>query len=209
MIDAKVVRHSLGRTELSACRRLCKAAAKVPADQVIVELGSFCGRTTAWLALGAQRGGARVFAVDPWDLRDPSDIPDQPAHIERAYTNGSYRAAFPDFIEHLRSAQVENVTAIRGFSADVGRTWSGPPVGLLFHDARHTAEAVAEDVKVWAPHMAPGSLMAFHDAANPNLGVIEGAQALEHHPEWDWEGRKLYRWAKHPARRGMLVVKHA
>src|SRR5690606_15270126 len=59
---------AVGLVENPCCFRLREYAAKVPADQAIVELGAFKGRTTGWLALGASEGnGAVVHSVDPWD----------------------------------------------------------------------------------------------------------------------------------------------
>src|SRR5690606_14324104 len=58
-----------GYTTDGGCDRLAQLAAEIPADQAIVELGVYLGRSLAALATGAQQGhGAHVWGVDPWDL---------------------------------------------------------------------------------------------------------------------------------------------
>ena len=70
-----------GQVELAACQLLRDLAARVPADQAIVELGAFAGRSTGWLLLGAQDGhGAHVTTVDPWE-RYAGDYYDYPEYL--------------------------------------------------------------------------------------------------------------------------------
>jgi predicted O-methyltransferase YrrM len=49
-------------------------------------------------------------------------------------------------------------------SQEVGRTWAGPPVDLVFIDGDHSPEACREDWDVWHPHVRAGGTVAFHDA---------------------------------------------
>lgn len=209
-IDVDRVKAGRGLTERAACRRLRAYAAVVPASQAIVELGAFQGRTTAWLALGASEGnGAKVTSIDPWDL-GAGDLPDWYAQSEKGYREGGYAepATLSAFRQHLRDCGVgELVTPVRGYSDTIGAGWQGQPVGLLWHDALHTAEAVTADLEAWAPHLAPRAIVALHDAGNPHLGVVAGAAQVLDRPEFDWEGRRVYRWRKHPDKRGMLVVR--
>lgn len=136
----------------------------VPADLAIVELGSFKGKSTCFLASGAVHGnGAHVYAFDAWDLPDNE--------------TGRFGFAEPG-VRNTFDAQVarmglsEQVTATRAHSADAGRTWLGPPVGLLYVDGDHTAKGVRRDVDAWLGHLAPGGLIAFDDYGTPrNPGV--------------------------------------
>jgi predicted O-methyltransferase YrrM len=56
-------------------------------------------------------------------------------------------------------------------SQEVGRTWPGPAVDLVFIDGDHSPEGCREDWDVWHPHVKPGGAVAFHDA---RLGRPEG-----------------------------------
>jgi len=211
VVNATAVAAGDGLTERAACRRLRRLAAQVPAGQTIVELGAYKGRTTAWLALGASEGdGATVVSVDPWDLRADDDWPAGYAQVEPAYATGVYSQSgtFTAYRDHLRACgALMRVWTVRGFAAEVGHGWQGQPVGLLWHDAEHTADAVADDLTAWLPHLAPGAVVALHDAGNPLMGVMAGAKRVLNNPDFDWRHRKLYRWRKDPTRRGMLVVR--
>lgn len=198
-----------GLTERAVCRALRRHAARVPAEQAIVELGAYRGRTTGWLALGSSEGhGASVWSVDPWDLR--TDLPSYADELEAGYATGTYASSetFADYCAHLVACgAVGPVTPVRGFANVVGLEWTGPPVGLLFHDAEHSVEAVAADLSAWAPHVAPGGLVVLHDACEARLGVVEGARRVLDAPGWDWNGRTILKWSKHPRRRGALFVR--
>src|SRR5690606_17903989 len=137
-------------------------------DQAIVELGAFCGRSTGWLLLGAQDGcGAHVTTVDPWE-RYTGDYY-TPAH--------GYLDARAAFEAHMSAIGVspEQHTVIQSTALEAALAWSGPPVGLLWHDAEHSTEAVARDLSAWLPHLAPSATVVLHDAGNPEMGVVRGA----------------------------------
>lgn len=150
---------------------LAALAAAVPADWAIVELGSFKGRSTSFLAHGAKSGlGAHVFAVDAWDL-------DGNVTGRFGFAEPSTRAAFEAQIRSVRLWS--KVTPVRSFSADAGRAWPGPAVGLLYVDADHAEAAVRADFEAWRPHLAPGAVVAFDDYGTPrNPGVAIAVDEL-------------------------------
>lgn len=51
------------------------------------------------------------------------------------------------------------------------------PIDAVFVDAIHTQEAVFEDLALWAPRVRPGGLVAGHDYAFGNEGVVEAVHA--------------------------------
>lgn len=216
MIDAAAVQDfaiAVGAVERAVCRRLQQLARLVPAEQAIVELGTHKGRTAGFLALGAEKGrGATVTVVDPWELRAFDSWPEgyfRPSVIEdygKASTYDAFRAHMVRCGIDAKARGRAQVEIRKGFAANVGARWE-KPVGLLWHDAEHTAEAVAEDLAVWAPHVVPGGWIVLHDAGNPGFGVEEGASKVLDAPGWDWAGRELLRWRKRPSERGALFVR--
>lgn len=149
---------------------LADFASQVPADQEIVELGVFQGRSALQLAWGASLGhGAHVTGIDPWDL--PGNVYDPP------FTeSGSRRWAF----HHVKTLGFSRrISLVHGFSADVARTYAGPPVGLLYVDGDHTKEGARRDIEAWAPHLAPGATIAVDDYGHPDWpGVGEALDEL-------------------------------
>jgi predicted O-methyltransferase YrrM len=80
----------------------------------------------------------------------------------------------PFFRATLAAAGLESsVIAMVGLSRDVARIWR-TPLGLLFIDGGHSEEHVVADYEGWAPWVAPGGALAFHDVfADP----ADGGQA--------------------------------
>lgn len=150
---------------------LAVLASDVPADQAIVEVGSYLGRSTCFLASGAREGlGARVWAVDPWDLPGNRDAKRHP------FTAVSTRESFHAHLEACGVA--DQVTPVQAFSVPAAAEWDGPPIGLLFIDAVHTYEAVSADFAAWRPHVIDGGVVAFDDANTSRFGVGRFAREL-------------------------------
>ena len=139
------------------------AAAAVPGAP-FVEVGSYCGRSTIWLAAAARSAGTVVFAVDHhrgseenqagWEHHDP-DVVDQ--RIGRIDTLPLFRRALFDAgLERLRRSPS---SASRRSSPPTGQ----PPAALVFIDGGHGAEPARADYAGWAPKVADGGTLAIHD----------------------------------------------
>lgn len=124
------------------------AAAADPAGR-IVEIGSWHGRSTIWLAAGAAAGrGARVLAVDPHR--------GTPLREEGEDTEPLLRA-------NLERAGVAGGVDVRvATSADVAAGFDGA-VSLLWIDGDHSYAAARQDVELWERHLLPDAAVALHD----------------------------------------------
>jgi predicted O-methyltransferase YrrM len=150
---------------------LADLARQVPADQAIVELGVFQGRTALLMAWGAGQGnGAHVYGIDMWDL--PGNVYDPP------FTDPGTRARAYSNIEV--TGYTDHVTLIQGHSLDVVTTWTdNPRVGLLFVDGDHTKAGARRDIEAWAPYLADGAVIAIDDYGHPDWpGVGEAVDEL-------------------------------
>lgn len=213
MLNHEAIRNqkiALGFVEVPACERIRDLASQVPADQAIVEIGAYKGRSTGWLAWGASEGnGAHVYSVDCWDLRPETDWPEDSPNYVKAYSDPDTEAAYQTHLD--RAGIREHVTPLKAFSADVAKSWKKdkrPPVGLLWHDAAHHYDEVLTDLRAWLPLMAPGSVVVLHDAGNPDYDVVAAAEeAFKRRTKWDWAGREINLWPKCPDRRGTLTVR--
>lgn len=153
---------------------LADFALQVPADQEIVELGVFQGRTALIMAWGAKQGhGAHVTGIDPWDLE--GNVYDPPFTEIDSRRWAEYR---------IRELGYWNrITLIQDFSHLVAERYeqelSGRPVGLLYVDGDHTREGARRDIESWAPHLAPGAVIAVDDYGHPDWpGVGEAVDEL-------------------------------
>jgi predicted O-methyltransferase YrrM len=108
---------------------------------VIVEIGSWKGKSTICLGLGSRAGkGVRIFAIDP--------------HAD--YRHGEFK----DNIE--RAGIADLVTPLKGLSQAVAGGFD-EPIELLFVDGSHEEDDVREDFEKWVPKVVEGGIVAFHD----------------------------------------------
>lgn len=150
-------------------------AGHIPADEAIVEIGTFRGASAEFLALGSIHGkGAHVWTVDPHDL-DGYRTTTGKGHARSPihFSDPEHRLAAEERLtatERLR----ETVTMIQAFSTDAAAEWDGPPIGLLFIDGDHREGAVRRDFSAWEPHLAHGAIIAFDDHRQDRFpGVVQ------------------------------------
>lgn len=170
--DVSVWGERLGELEVlmdpRELARLAELAARVPAHQAIVELGSYRGGSASWMASGAAAGyGAHVTCIDPWP-QPLKGWPDKD-HVERQ------RGALAAFTATMQR-QEWPVTALRARSIEIAPMWI-QPVGLLFIDGDHAYDAVAADYRAWEHLVAAGGWLAFHDYFDDGELAIEGDTA--------------------------------
>jgi predicted O-methyltransferase YrrM len=145
---------------------LADFAMRVPADQEIVELGVYQGRTAIIMAWGAkQGGGAHVTAIDPWDL--PGNSYDPPFTDDASHRWASYNVS--------SLAMSNHVTLLQDFSVTAAATWTGKPIGLLFVDGDHSEEGARDDILSWAPYLADGAIIAVDDYYHPDWPGVAAA----------------------------------
>jgi MMP 1-O-methyltransferase len=147
---------------------LFDAAAGYSGRGPVVEIGSYCGKSTIYLAAGAS---GPVVTVDHhrgseehqpgWEYHDPGLVDPATGRID----------TLPRLRATLAAAGLEDqVVVVVGRSADVGRLW-GTPLGLLFIDGGHTEQAAVADYESWAPWVALGGALAIHDVfPDPSQG---------------------------------------
>jgi MMP 1-O-methyltransferase len=142
---------------------LYETAAKYAAIGPIGEVGTYCGKSTIYLAAAAAEVGQLVVTVDHhrgseeiqpgWDYHDPEVMDPRTGRMD----------TLPFFRATIEDAGLEDVVvAVIGQSADVSRLWR-TPLGMLFIDGGHSEASVAADYEGWAPWVADGGALAFHD----------------------------------------------
>jgi predicted O-methyltransferase YrrM len=142
---------------------LFDAAARYSRRGPVLEIGTYCGKSTIYLAAAARAAGQLVVTVDHhrgseehqpgWEYHDPALVDPATGRLD---TLPSLRAT-------LAAAGLEDdVVVVVGRSADVARLWA-TPLGLVFIDGGHTEAAAVTDYESWAPWVAPGGALAIHD----------------------------------------------
>jgi hypothetical protein len=129
--------------------------------RAVVEVGSYCGRGTVVLGsvLKAVRPTARVWAVDPHDgkLGTADRYVTVGPSLEKLKANIA-AAGLTDVVEIIRAAAPQV-------------PWK-EPIALLLIDGLHDYANVARDFSHFAPWVAEGGYVAFHDYAGYFPGVL-------------------------------------
>ncbi|MET9713585.1 class I SAM-dependent methyltransferase [Nocardiopsis alba] len=129
----------------------------------IVEIGTYCGKSTVFLGAAARVSGAKVVTVDHhrgseehqegWEYHDPTLIDPVTKRFD----------TLPHFRRTITEAGLDDeVIAIAGASVAVAAIW-GTELGMLFIDGGHSEEAAQNDYEGWTPHIAVGGALVIHD----------------------------------------------
>jgi hypothetical protein len=143
-------------------------------DGPILEIGTYRGRSTTIMALGAQAGaGALLISVDV----DPV----------------AQQAAARALREHGAD---RHVVLVRGSVAAALRRFPGLTPSLTFLDGDHSADGVGRDLAALEPVVPSGGLLLFHDfgdprsedPAVPEIAVKDGIRASWVHEQCEFVG---------------------
>lgn len=144
-------------------RALYEAARTYAGDGVILEIGTYCGKSAIYLGAAARETGATVFTVDHhsgseehqpgWEYHDTALVDPETGVFD---TVTSFRRTM------VRAGLTDTVVGIIGSSTAAAKVWRAP-LRMLFIDGGHTEEAAQRDFDNWAHWVAGGGLLAIHD----------------------------------------------
>ena len=157
---------------------LYDAALAAAPHGLLLEAGTYCGKSATWLGAAARAGGGQVVTVDHhrgseenqpgWEWHDPELVDPATGVMD----------TLPFFRGTMHAAGLEDVvTAVVGRSATVASWWR-TPLALLFIDGGHAVEHCINDYRGWAHHVMPGGMLAIHDVFTD---PADGGQAPYEH----------------------------
>jgi predicted O-methyltransferase YrrM len=156
-VDIENIKGFLAADEAQALyRHALQACAAGP----VLEIGSYCGKSTVCLGLACQRAGSTLFALDHHrgsEEHQKGEMFHDPALYD---SQDAVMDSFREFRRNIRAAGLEEVVVpIVAGSAAAARHWN-TPLGMVFI---HSLEAALTDYRCWAPHVARGGVLAIHD----------------------------------------------
>jgi predicted O-methyltransferase YrrM len=137
----------------------------------IVEIGSYCGKSSVYLGAGAKQASSHVLCVDHHrgsEEHQPGEVYHDPELFDSA-------AAQMDTLHALRRtlrlAELEDVCIpFVARSETASRLWT-TPLGVVFIDGGHSFPAAHADYDGWHDKIAPGGVLAIHDLfPDPSTG---------------------------------------
>ena len=166
-------------TDQAEC--LYRAAVASRAPELIVEIGSFRGRSTIVLA-GAAPAGVQIIAIDPHagNDRGPQEFEgfqSQAATDFEVFTANLAAAGATDRVRHVRSFSDAAHGAVVG------------EIAVLFIDGAHRFAPARSDIRDWGRRVSPGGTVLIHDsfaAIGVTLAIIV---ELTFSARWRYVGR--------------------
>ena len=142
-----------------------------------LEIGSYCGKSTLYLAAACQKRNSILFSIDHHqgseeqqpgeEYFDPDLFDPQTGGVD----------TFKEFTSTLKRGGLEDtVVPIVSRSEVAARMWA-TPLSLVFIDGGHSMAAACTDYNAWAGHILPGGFLLIHDIfPDPS----QGGQAPHH-----------------------------
>jgi predicted O-methyltransferase YrrM len=130
---------------------------------VALEIGTYCAKSTLYLAHAASVTGSTVVTIDHhrgseeqqpgWEYHDASLVDPDTGLMD----------TLPFARRTLAASGLEDVVvAMVGRSAAIARWWE-TPLDLVFVDGGHTDEAAQADFHGWSPWVRLGGALVIHD----------------------------------------------
>lgn len=129
----------------------------------VLEIGSYCGKSTIYLGLACRQNGATLFALDHHRGSEEHQ-PGEMFHDPALYDSGEATMdSFREFRRNIRTAGLEDtVVPLVAASEPAARQWQ-TPLAMVFIDGGHSLDAALTDYRCWEPHLARGGVLAIHD----------------------------------------------
>ena len=137
----------------------------------ILEIGSYCGKSTIYLAAAAKEYNCSVYSIDHHTGSEENQVGWEYHDIELFDEETGKINSFPEFMRNLRKANLlDTVIPIVSDSSLVSRDWK-IPLSMVFIDGGHTMEAAFNDFNNWKDKIIKGGILAIHDVfPNPDDG---------------------------------------
>mgnify|MGYP001592093563 FL=1 len=129
----------------------------------LLEIGSYCGKSTICLGLGSKPNDSVVYALDHHRGSEEHQLGEM-FHDPDLYDDSSAAVdTFREFRRNIDRARLaDTVIPLVASSELAARQWN-TPLSLVFIDGGHSLDAALTDYRCWAGHVVPGGILAIHD----------------------------------------------
>ena len=129
----------------------------------LLEIGSYCGRSTIWLGTAAKAHGSVVFALDHHrgsEEHQPGEMFHDHALVDERGCVDTLR----EFRRNIARAGLDDtVIGVVASTAMVALYWRPDQLGMVFIDGGHSLEAALADWRAFGTKVSPGGILAIHD----------------------------------------------
>lgn len=128
---------------------LHKCAGALPPKAVAVEIGSYLGASSCFIADGIRKRGGTLYCIDTWENQTMPE---------------GERDTYDEFIRNTEKYR-DIIVPVRGWSSEVAAAMKERinRIDLLLIDGDHSYEACRSDWACYSPFLEKGSVVVFHD----------------------------------------------
>jgi predicted O-methyltransferase YrrM len=139
--------------------------------KTVIEVGSWLGSSTRFIASRLPKKNGKLYAVDTWQ-----GSPNEEIHMKDPRLPYLYQL----FLSNIKHAQLTNIIVpIRMDSIEASNALN-VKADLIYIDAGHETENVYQDILAWYPHLVSGGVLCGDDWMWESVreGVIRAADVL-------------------------------
>lgn len=154
--------------------RLFELGREAASIGTVVEIGSYCGKSSIYLGSGVRDGGGVLVCVDHHRGSEEHQVGEGYHDPDLFDPEAGLLDTLGELRRNLGKAELESSTVLLVTSSRQAASVMSNDLGMVFIDGGHSHEAAHTDFEVWSPKIAPGGILAIHDLfPNPD----EGGQA--------------------------------
>ena len=129
----------------------------------VLEVGSYCGKSTVYLGEACREKGVSLYAIDHHRGSEEHQ-PGEEYHDQDLFDGkAGLMDTFREFRQTMRNAALEDVVVPIVDASLVASRNCHTPLGMVFIDGGHSQEAAQADYRSWASHVVTDGILAIHD----------------------------------------------
>lgn len=151
-------------------KALYKWARKFSEYGPLLEIGTYCGKSSMFLSEGAQANNQYVYTIDHHMGSEEHQVNEEYFDIEIFDELSKRINSFPLFLENINNFGIKNIVPIVNESSLVAKSWNSP-LAMVFIDGGHSLETAMNDFISWHEKIISGGALVIHDIfENPEDG---------------------------------------
>jgi predicted O-methyltransferase YrrM len=173
-IDLKLLSEIRGFLDAEEGRCLYELALVASRRAPCLEIGSYCGKSTVFIAAACKANNGILFSIDHHRGSEEQQ-PGQPYFDPGLFDPKTGRMdTFREFRKTLAKAGIEDTVVAMVCRSDVAARFWATPLSMVFIDGGHSEQAALTDYDCWSRHIIPGGYLLIHDIFKD---AAEGGQA--------------------------------
>jgi predicted O-methyltransferase YrrM len=151
-------------------KALYKWARKFSEYGPLLEIGTYCGKSSMFLSEGAQANNQYVYTIDHHMGSEEHQVNEEYFDIEIFDELSKRINSFPLFLKNIHNFEIKNIVPIVNESSLVAESWNSP-LAMVFIDGGHSLETAMNDFISWHEKIISGGALVIHDIfENPEDG---------------------------------------